>query len=113
MGAFVGLEDIIEKRFSKTKSIGFTSSYKSIDLEDSKNPLDDLIPTDLKKFGLIPELIGRFPVITHTNHLTKEDLVRIITEPKNSISEFEKAFLSALSFVNSIVQIKSATWKSL
>ena len=85
MGAFVGLEDIIEKRFSKTKSIGFTSNYKSIDLEDSENPLDDLTPTDLKKFGLIPELIGRFPVITHTNHLTKEDLVRIITEPKNSI----------------------------
>ncbi len=85
MGAFVGLEDIIKKRTAKSKPIGF-NSHDDNDFEINDNRILDYVnAVDLKKFGIIPELIGRFPVITHTNQLEKEDLVRIIKEPKNSI----------------------------
>ena len=85
MGAFVGIEDIIKKRMTKTASIGFGSHNSNAGQVDEAHILDYVNTVDLKKFGLIPELIGRFPVITHTNPLTKDDLVRIIQEPKNSI----------------------------
>lgn len=85
MGAFVGIEDIIKKRMTKTHTIGFNSFDSNNFTVDEENILDYVNAVDLKKFGLIPELIGRFPVITHTNQLKKEDLVRIIKEPKNSI----------------------------
>lgn len=85
MGAFVGIEDIIKKRTTKISSIGFNNhNTDNIKVEDERI-LDYVNAVDLKKFGLIPELIGRFPVITHTNPLKKEDLIRIIKEPKNSI----------------------------
>ncbi len=85
MGAFVGLDEIIKKRTAKNKTIGFNSFEKN-DIEvDENRILDYTTAVDLKKFGLIPELIGRFPVITHTNQLEKKDLIRIIKEPKNSI----------------------------
>lgn len=85
MGAFVGIEDIIKKRTTKISSIGFNShNTDNIKVEDEQI-LDYVNAVDLKKFGLIPELIGRFPVITHTNPLKKDDLIRIIKEPKNSI----------------------------
>jgi ATP-dependent Clp protease ATP-binding subunit ClpX len=85
MGAFVGLDEIIKKRTAKNKTIGFNSFEKN-DIEvDENRILDYTTAVDLKKFGLIPELIGRFPVITHTNPLEKKDLIRIIKEPKNSI----------------------------
>ena len=83
MGAFVGIEDIIKKRTKSTTHIGFGSKVGQVTA--SENILDDVTPADLKKYGLIPELIGRFPVVTHTNALNKTDLVRIIKEPKNSI----------------------------
>lgn len=86
MGAFVGLDEIVRKRTSKSKTIGFNTGFDANNVEiNDENILDYVTPIDLKKFGLIPELIGRFPVVTHTNQLKKEDLVRIITEPKNSI----------------------------
>lgn len=85
MGAFVGIEDIIKKRMTKTHTIGFNSFDSNNFTVDEENILDYVNAVDLKKFGLIPELIGRFPVITHTSQLKKEDLVRIIKEPKNSI----------------------------
>lgn len=81
MGAFDGIEDIVNKRLNK-KRIGF--EQKECNTQD-ENPLDNVMSTDLKSFGLIPELIGRFPIITHTNKLSVDDLVRIITEPKQSI----------------------------
>lgn len=85
MGAFVGLDEIIKKRTAKNKTIGFNCFEKN-DIEvDENHILDYTTAVDLKKFGLIPELIGRFPVITHTNQLEKKDLIRIIKEPKNSI----------------------------
>lgn len=85
MGAFCGLEKIIEKRTSKSSRIGFGKHDDIVANCASNNILDEVMPTDLKNFGFIPELIGRFPVITHTNPLKKDDLVRIIQEPKNSI----------------------------
>ena len=85
MGAFVGIEDIIKKRTTQTTSIGFNNHNPNILKVDDEQILDYVNAVDLKKFGIIPELIGRFPVITHTNPLKKEDLVRIIKEPKNSI----------------------------
>lgn len=85
MGAFVGIEDIIKKRTTKASSIGFNNHNNETTKVDDEQILNYVNAVDLKKFGLIPELIGRFPVITHTNHLDKSDLVRIIKEPKNSI----------------------------
>lgn len=82
MGAFDGIENIINKRLNK-KRIGFEQSYNNNEIDD--NPLNNVMSTDLKSFGIIPELIGRFPIITHTNKLSVDDLVRIITEPKQSI----------------------------
>lgn len=89
-GAFPGIEDIIKKRLGGTK-IGFNVEPHT----QAKG--DELIryatPQDFKTFGLIPEFIGRFPVITHVNALSTNDLVRILTEPKNSIvSQYVELF---------------------
>lgn len=85
MGAFCGLDKIVEKRISKSSKIGFNRQDDNENNYEPENILDEVTPADIKTFGLIPELIGRFPVITHTNPLTKEDLVKIIQEPKNAI----------------------------
>lgn len=86
MGAFVGLEDIVAQRtIVKTKQIGFNRTVDKSNEKEHVNILRNVTPNDLKKFGIIPELIGRFPVITATNPLSKEDLIKIIKEPKNSI----------------------------
>lgn len=85
MGAFVGIEKIIDKRLNSS-SIGFNTVREVISNDKKEEKLLNKVQQDdLKKFGLIPELIGRFPVITHTNPLSEEDLVRILTEPENSI----------------------------
>jgi ATP-dependent Clp protease ATP-binding subunit ClpX len=81
-GAFVGLENIISKRIGK-KQIGF-GSEKTKHL-DENNLLDFVTPEDLLKFGLIPEFIGRLPVVTTLEHLDKEALINILTYPVNSI----------------------------
>lgn len=84
-GAFVGLDKIVEERVKKRNQIGFAKDPEANRKKECGNYLEHVTAADLKKFGLIPELIGRFPIITHTNQLDKEDLVRIIREPKNSI----------------------------
>lgn len=85
MGAFDGIDKIVERRMNTTP-IGFGSVKKQLsDDEKNVNMLNKVRQEDLKKFGLIPELIGRFPIIAHTNPLSEDDLVRILTEPKNSI----------------------------
>ena len=81
-GAFVGIEDIVEKRLGSGK-IGFGSQEQRAD--KSLNAKELVTAEDLRQFGMIPEFVGRFPVVTHVDALTKEDLVRIMTEPKNSI----------------------------
>jgi len=90
-GAFNNINKIIASRL-QTNVIGysFDKDKKSIDKE---NLLQYISPSDLRKFGLIPEIVGRFPVSTHLNPLSKEILVRILTEPKNSlIKQFTKLF---------------------
>lgn len=81
-GAFVGLDKIVESRIGRA-SIGFNTTSVKLDDEDNLNSL--VTPQDLKDFGLIPELVGRFPVIAYTNKLTEDDLVRILKEPKNAV----------------------------
>ena len=90
IGAFDGLERIIEKRKNK-KPLGFNSISSA--KETDEDLLDDITSEDLRKFGLIPELIGRFPLVTHTKPLSEEDLLRILTEPKNAITkQYQKLF---------------------
>jgi ATP-dependent Clp protease ATP-binding subunit ClpX len=82
-GAFEGLDKIIKRRLD-TQAIGFSSSIKR-EKNENIHPLSQAVPQDLKSFGLIPELIGRLPVITYTEPLDRETLKRILTEPKNAI----------------------------
>ena len=82
-GAFDGIKDIIERRLNK-QAIGF-SLDKTEKQEDEAYILDKLDATDLRSFGLIPELLGRFPIITHLDKLDEPTMLRILSEPKNSI----------------------------
>lgn len=83
-GAFDGLEKIIEKRF-ENGSIGFNAPIKSKEEVDLQEILKKVEPQDLQKYGLIPELIGRVPVISTLNELNRNALIKILTEPKNAI----------------------------
>ena len=83
-GAFEGIEKIIENRLDK-KSIGFGADIKSKKEKDVGEILKNIQSHDLLKFGIIPELVGRLPVIAPLKSLTREDMVRILKEPKNSI----------------------------
>lgn len=90
-GAFDGIKEIIERRMNK-QAIGF-SSEKINKTDDDEYVLTNINATDLRSFGLIPELLGRFPIITYLDKLTKETLVRIMKEPKNSIvNQFVELF---------------------
>jgi len=89
-GAFVGLDKIIEKRMNK-RSVGFHAEFSSPD--DDKNIFQEVITKDLIKFGLIPEFVGRFGLITNVNELTEAQLVEILTKTKNSpIKQYEYMF---------------------
>lgn len=92
-GAFDGLEKIIEKRTSK-KSIGFDADIRGAQDRDDSELMALVQQDDLLKFGIIPELIGRLPVVASLASLTKEDMVRILTEPKNSMVKQYKKLLS-------------------
>lgn len=83
-GAFDGLQKIIEQRNNNGKSIGFGADVKGMD-DGCKVDLSDVQQKDLTTFGLIPEFIGRLPVICTLNPLSKKDMVRILTEPKNAL----------------------------
>ena len=90
-GAFDGVERIITKRLNM-QAVGYSAS-KADDNLDQENILQYIIPRDLKEFGLIPEIIGRLPVLTHMNPLDKKTLRAILTEPKNAIiKQYEKLF---------------------
>lgn len=91
-GAFVGLDDIIESRIGK-KGIGFGADVKSRKEKPLGEILSQVLPEDLIKFGMIPEFVGRVPVITAVDNLTVDDLVRILTEPRNSlVKQYRKIF---------------------
>ncbi|HJB12336.1 MAG TPA: ATP-dependent Clp protease ATP-binding subunit ClpX [Candidatus Oscillibacter excrementigallinarum] len=83
-GAFDGLEKIIERRLDQ-KSIGFGANVQGKKDKDVSKILHEVQPHDLLKFGIIPELVGRLPIIASLNALRREDLVRILTEPKNAL----------------------------
>ena len=83
-GAFPELENVIKERLTKTTSIGFNSELKD-KYENDKNILSKVTVEDLRKFGMIPEFIGRLPIIYTLEGLTKEMMVKILKEPKNAI----------------------------
>jgi len=91
-GAFVGLEKIIENRIGK-KMMGFGAKLRDKTEINTGEILDQVQPEDLLKFGLIPEFIGRLPVVATLNELDEESMVRVLTEPKNAIAkQFERFF---------------------
>ena len=88
-GAFEGLEKIVEERVGR-KSMGF-GSQSQVDRVERERVLEQLMPEDLLKFGLIPEFVGRLPVIVTLSALTQEDLMRVLVEPRNAVTrQFEK-----------------------
>ncbi len=91
-GAFDGLDKIIESRTERS-AIGFDAPVESRKKRDVGKILAQVEPHDLLKFGIIPELVGRMPVITNLQSLTKEDLVRILVEPRNALSKQYRALL--------------------
>ncbi len=109
-GAFDGLDKVIEKRTGK-QGIGFGAEVKSRSNQDSSQLLRQVEPHDVLKFGIIPELVGRLPVLVTLDPLDKDALVKILTEPKNALTkqytrllemdgvrlEFEKSALEAIA----------------
>ncbi len=90
-GAFNGIEKIISKRLNMN-AVGFkNSNLKSI--FKSKKIIENIIPNDLKDFGLIPEILGRLPILTYMHHLDSNDLKKVLTQPKNSlVKQYIKLF---------------------
>ena len=94
IGAFDGIEGIIEKRLNRKTKIGF-NSFNNVQTQEDKDEdlLSQVTTEDLKRYGFIPELIGRFPLITHVKPLTEGELYQILIEPKNSIvKQYQKLF---------------------
>ncbi|HET7428314.1 MAG TPA: ATP-dependent Clp protease ATP-binding subunit ClpX [Gaiellales bacterium] len=91
-GAFADLDRIIERRVGRN-SIGFGSDVRSKKNRDTQELFQDVMPEDLIAFGLIPEFIGRLPVVSAVHQLNQEDLVRILLEPKNAlVKQYQKFF---------------------
>lgn len=91
-GAFDGIENIVKNRLGD-KTIGFGTNSSS-SLDESKSLMQQIIPEDLMKFGLIPEFIGRLPILTSLEKLNEHDLVRILTEPKNALVKQYKKLMA-------------------
>ena len=91
-GAFAGLDKIIEARSGKA-GVGFNATLQTAEDKNSKDIFADVMPEDLLKFGMIPEFIGRLPVLTSVENLDKEALMQILTEPKNAlVKQYAKLF---------------------
>ena len=90
-GAFDGIEEIVKQRLGE-KIIGFGQNNRAIDEKESY--MQHIIADDIQKFGIIPELIGRLPVLAALDQLTTEDLIRILTEPKNALVKQYQTLLS-------------------
>jgi ATP-dependent Clp protease ATP-binding subunit ClpX len=91
-GAFAGLEKLIENRVGR-KGIGFGADVRKMEEKDVGAILEHVLPEDLLKYGLIPEFIGRLPVISHVHNLDRHALVAILTEPRNAlIKQYKKFF---------------------
>ncbi|WP_270765208.1 ATP-dependent Clp protease ATP-binding subunit ClpX [Weissella confusa] len=93
-GAFAGIEQMVKERFG-AKVIGFGTDSKTQQFNTSdKSIMQQVVPEDLMSFGLIPEFIGRLPILTALEELTEDDLVRILTEPKNALVKQYQALLA-------------------
>ena len=91
-GAFAGLDKIIARRIGKN-AVGFGAEVRSKHAEESAELLSQVMPEDLMNFGLIPEFIGRLPVVSAVHQLQREDLVRILVEPKNAlVKQYQRFF---------------------
>ncbi len=91
-GAFAGLDKIVERRIGKNP-LGFGVDFEARDLGEVENLYAEVLPEDLTKFGLIPEFIGRLPVVSAVHPLKEKDLVEILTAPKNAlVKQFQKFF---------------------
>jgi ATP-dependent Clp protease ATP-binding subunit ClpX len=91
-GAFAGLEHIVEQRVGK-KTLGFTADVRGAAERDAEDLMSQVRPEDLTKFGLIPEFIGRLPLIASVSKLDNEALVQILTEPRNAlVKQYQKLF---------------------
>ena len=91
-GAFIGLEKMVEQRV-RGNSMGFGANIASKKEQSLGALLDQVVPSDLVQFGLIPEFVGRIPVITHVDELDEDDLIRVLTEPKNAlVKQYQKLF---------------------
>ncbi|MBO4318103.1 MAG: ATP-dependent Clp protease ATP-binding subunit ClpX [Mailhella sp.] len=91
-GAFIGLEKMVEERV-RGAAMGFGAHITSKEEMSIGQLLDRVVPSDLVQFGLIPEFIGRIPIITHVDELGEDDLIRVLCEPKNAlVKQYEKLF---------------------
>ena len=92
-GAFVGLDKIVADRIGK-KGVGFSAEVgRNAEDDDESSLMEQVMPQDLHKFGMIPELLGRIPVITATRELTEDDLVTILTQPRNAlVKQYRRLF---------------------
>ena len=91
-GAFAGLEKIIESRIGR-KGLGFSATLQTKAERDAADVFGEVLPEDLLKFGMIPEFIGRLPVITNVRNLDQNALVRILTEPRNAlVKQYDRLF---------------------
>ena len=91
-GAFIGLETMVEQRV-RGSSMGFGANIPTKNSQNLSELLDKVVPSDLVKFGLIPEFVGRIPIITHVDEVNVDDLIRILTEPKNAlVRQYQKLF---------------------
>ena len=95
-GAFDGLDKVIAERVGK-KGIGFGAEIDSASERDAANLLSKVQPEDLVKFGLIPEFIGRLPILAAVENLDEDSMVKVLTEPKNSlVKQYQRLFLSLI-----------------
>jgi ATP-dependent Clp protease ATP-binding subunit ClpX len=85
-GAFVGLEKMVGQRIGR-KGVGFEADITDATKHETGFLLGQVLPEDLHKFGMIPEFVGRIPVVAHVEELSEDDLVRILTEPKNALTK--------------------------
>src|SRR5207237_10786730 len=107
-GAFAGLDKIIGKRSGKN-ALGFGADIRSKHSLESSALLVQVMPEDLLQFGLLPEFIGRLPVTSAVHQLQREDLVQILTEPKNALTRQYQRFFGYDNF--ELVFIEDALWE--
>ena len=107
-GAFSGLEKIIAKRIGKN-AVGFGAHVRSKRSAEASELLSDVMPEDLLSYGLIPEFIGRLPVVSAVHQLTREDLVKILVEPKNALVKQYQRFFAYDSI--ELVFTEDALWE--